>query len=147
MDVRTEPIALNIVTKDSGDATGVGRFHLGVGMASQWRNFSRIVSSENPSVEELEALYSILIQGHDWYMYTLLVSSQEGFAPKLVVPASFLGHTRTARDIHKLFCSLRCLLQWGRDVYWPVFKKELLLQKEEAEPGLIKSEPESEDEN
>lgn len=112
-------------------------------MASQWRNLARTASSENPSVEGLEVLYGILIQGHDWYMYRLLVSSEEGVAPKLLVPASFLGHTRTGQDIFKLFRSLRCLLEWGRDVYWPVFKKELLLQKEEAKPAVVKSEDEN----
>jgi hypothetical protein len=120
-DIENKPIAIPIEAKKLGAVSDNALWQLGNASGAQWRNLELDNSDHG-----IKALFSMTIQGHDWVLYMHKRKDTPSGPPLLLTPGLPLGHTRNLTGIYQIFASLRRILVWANDSFWPQYKRDIL---------------------
>lgn len=72
---------------------------------------------------EIEFLPSIIVMQHHWWLVATALN-EDGKAQTF--ERLLLGKTESLLGIYKLSMTLRKLVEWARDQYWPAFQSDVL---------------------
>ncbi|KAH6869413.1 hypothetical protein B0T10DRAFT_501528 [Thelonectria olida] len=122
LSFRNCPIAVSIETKKRGTGREDAELQVGTWHAAQWNFLQDRVAETGGSLDGLDFLPAVVIQGHEW---NFVATTREGRKTVLWLEKHF-GSTTSSLGVYKIVWALQRLARWSEDVFWPWYKSNVL---------------------
>ncbi|KXJ84612.1 hypothetical protein Micbo1qcDRAFT_129387 [Microdochium bolleyi] len=147
------PIAISIETKSRKPDQEEAQLQIGTWLSAQFQCLRHLVVARHSSIaaakeawraalEGLAFLPGVIVLQHSWHLVAATrhdpdsepnSRQQQQQQPRVVLWRSLeMGNTQTPEGICQLVVSLRILLHWAQNTYWPWFEKWVLGQVERS---------------
>ncbi|GJC85432.1 hypothetical protein ColLi_08270 [Colletotrichum liriopes] len=119
--MRNHPIALSIESKKQAGNHDDATLQIGTWHAAQWRFLARIRASKGLTLDGLEFLPGLIVQGNDWFF----VASTRRDDETTLWTEQPIGSTRSALGTYQVIRAVQYLAWWCQEIYWPWFKEHI----------------------
>ncbi|TQN64967.1 hypothetical protein CSHISOI_10466 [Colletotrichum shisoi] len=119
--MRNHPIALSIESKKQAGSHDDATLQIGTWHAAQWKFFARRRASKGMTLDGLDFLPGLIVQGNDWFF----VASTRKDDETTLWTEQPIGSTRSALGTYQVIRAVQYLAWWCEDVYWPWFKENI----------------------
>ncbi|GKU16665.1 hypothetical protein FLAG1_12068 [Fusarium langsethiae] len=128
--LRDLPICLSIETKKYGGDLKKGDGQLCSWQAAQW---TALASLAGDGIQRLPFLPGVMVQGHEW---KFVATTRRGDETVLWASAP-IGSTMTSLGVLQIMAGLSRLRKWSVDVFWPWYKRYVLMMHASAISGDV----------
>ncbi|CAJ2508324.1 Uu.00g133500.m01.CDS01 [Anthostomella pinea] len=127
--LRRRPIMLSAESKRPGEGYQEAQVQLGVWQAAQWTLLENLLSSQSATTRLglIPFLPALIIQGHEWSFAATTRSGRQ----TVLWAKKVIGGTDTIVGMFQIIHALRHIAAWGRDTYWPWYRRAILQMGEE----------------
>ncbi|KAF4503952.1 hypothetical protein G6O67_008578 [Ophiocordyceps sinensis] len=104
-----------IASKKQAGSHDDATLQIGTWHAAQWKFLARIRASKGLTVDGLDFLPGLIVQGNDWFFVASTRKSDE----TTLWTEQPIGSTRSALGTYQVIRAVQYLAWWCEDVYWP----------------------------